>query len=213
MTHTGKARGTVGVLDRLHGGYVHSRRVRVLAHEVAQLVPSGSSVLDVGCGDGWIASVVRDQVPSVKIRGIDTLVRDGAHVPVEPFDGTTIPYGDATFDIVMFVDVLHHTPDPMVLLREAARVARRAVVIKDHLLEGVLAGRTLQPMDWVGNARHGVVLPYNYWSREQWTRAFADLGLTATAWKTDIRLYWPVVNSVFGRSLHYVARLEKRPHG
>ena len=46
----------------------------------------------------------------------------------------------------MFVDVLLHTLDPMILLREAIRVARQTVVIKDHTLDGLLAGPTLRAM-------------------------------------------------------------------
>ena len=32
------------------------------------------------------------------------------------------------FDVVMFVDVLHHTDDPMILLRQAYPLARKAIV-------------------------------------------------------------------------------------
>jgi len=67
---------------------------------------------------------------------------------VETFDGKSIPYGDGSFDVVMFVDVIHHADQPMTLLREAARVARQAILIKDHLVEGTLAYLTLQLMDW-----------------------------------------------------------------
>jgi hypothetical protein len=38
------------------------------------------------------------------------------------------------------LDVLHHTDDANVLLREARRVTRRDVLIKDHRLNGFLAG-------------------------------------------------------------------------
>ena len=38
-------------------------------------------------------------------------------------------------------------------------------------------------MDYVGNAHHGVVLPYNYWPRRRWHDAFRDLGLTVRAWR------------------------------
>ena len=105
--------------------------------------------------------------------GIDVLVRPETKIPVQPFDGQRIPFADGAFDAVSFVDVLHHTDDPIVLLREAVRVAKTAVVIKDHLADGVLARPTLRFMDWVGNAGHGVVLPYNYWTQPQWSRAFA----------------------------------------
>jgi SAM-dependent methyltransferase len=135
------------------------------------------------------------------------LVRPQTLIPVVPFDGRTIPYPAGAFDVVMFVDVLHHTEDPIVLLREAKRVARQAIVIKDHTKDGVLSGPTLRFMDWVGNSHHGVVLPYNYWTQNQWEQAMTDLQLAAATWNADVGLYpWPA-NHLFDRSLHFVAKL------
>lgn len=203
----------MGLLDYSHGGYVHRRRVRVLSGQLARLIPPGSTVLDVGSGDGWLAARIRERVPSLKISGIDTLVRPGSHIQVEPFDGRAIPHGDGSFDFVMFVDVLHHTEDPLILLREAARVARRGVLIKDHLLEGAFAGPTLSFMDWVGNARHGVPLPYNYWPRARWDAAFLEVGLVPGFWNGDLGLYPVPAGWIFGRSLHFIARLDPVPSG
>ena len=196
-------------LARIHGGYVFRRRVRVLSRWLAQLIPPGARVLDVGCGDGLIAHLISQQRPDVQLQGIDVLIRPQTHVPVVPFDGQRIPHGDATFDAVMFVDVLHHTAEPMVLLREASRVARRAIIIKDHTRDGLLAGPTLRMMDWVGNARHGVVLPYHYWPAARWTRAFEELAWRVATLEKTLQLYpWPA-SYFFDRSLHFVARLEK----
>jgi SAM-dependent methyltransferase len=197
----------VSVVDRVHGGYVHGRRVRVLAGHLARLLPPDSEVLDVGCGDGLLAWLVARARPDVQVAGIDVLLRPEAHVPVSLFDGRRIPRPDRGVDVLTLVDVLHHTPDPTTLLREAARVARRAILIKDHLLSGPLAGPTLRLMDRVGNARHGVELPYNYWPPGRWSSAFAELGLAVEAWSSRLGLYpWPA-DYLFGRSLHFVARL------
>jgi hypothetical protein len=73
-------------------------------------------------------------------------------VTVKKFDGRSIPCGDGNFDVVIFIDVLHRTDDPMILLQEAVRVARQVIVMKNHLLKGALAYSTLRLMDWVGNA-------------------------------------------------------------
>jgi SAM-dependent methyltransferase len=109
---------------------------------------------------------------------------------------------------VLFVDVLHHTDDPTVLLREAARVARRCLILKDHTRNGLLAGPTLAFMDWVGNARHGVALPYNYWPRQRWLTAAADLGLSILRWDDRLQLYPWWARWVFERKLHFVARMD-----
>jgi len=201
----------MGVIGRAHSGLVFGRRVQVLADAMAEVLPPGR-VLDVGCGDGSIARAIMDRRPDVEIEGIDVLVRPETHVPVTEFDGTRIPHGDRRFDVVMFVDVLHHTDDATVLLREAARVARTStIVIKDHLADGVLAGPTLRLMDWVGNAHHGVVLPYNYWRKARWDRAFAEVGLSPEVWRTDLGLYPAPATWLFDRGLHVVCRLAAGP--
>src|SRR5437899_933041 len=107
-------------LECLHAGYVHNRRVRILSMEIDRLLPANASVLDVGCGDGFIGEKLMNRRPDAALTGIDTVKRRSAHIPVAEYDGKKIPYADRSYDIVMFVDVLHHTSDPAVLLREAA---------------------------------------------------------------------------------------------
>ncbi len=198
----------MSVAERIHGAYVHDRRTRVLCGHLSDVIPEGFRVLDVGCGDGLLARLIVGRRPDLALEGIDVLVREGTHVPVTAFDGHAIPHPDASFDAVQFVDVLHHTDDPEELLREAVRVARRAVVIKDHTLEGLLAGPTLRTMDRVGNARHDVAMPHTYWRRERWLATFDALGLTIGTWRSKLGLYpWPA-SWIFGRRLHFVARLD-----
>jgi len=195
------------LVGALHAPLVFDRRTRVLSGELAALLPKGASVLDVGCGDGTISAMIGAARPDASLRGVDVMLRPETRIPVEVFDGRTLPAADKSMDVVMFVDVLHHTEDPMVLLREAARVARRLVLLKDHTRDGLLAGARLRFMDWVGNAPHGVVLPYNYWSEAQWRRGFAALGLTVAAWRSEIGLYPFPASLVFGRGLHCIVAL------
>ena len=135
------------LVDRIHGSFVHGRRVQRLAQRLAGLIPARATVLDVGCGDGKLSRLLADMRPDVDVAGIDVLVRGGAHIPVAAFDGRTIPQTDQSVDVVLFIDVLHHTDDPTVLLREARRVARRAIVLKDHTADGFLSRPTLRFMD------------------------------------------------------------------
>lgn len=196
------------ITDFVHENFVSGRRVRVLCGHLAELFPQNSAILDVGCGDGLIAWQLMHMRPDLSCRGIDVLVRPDTRIPVEAFDGQRLPYANGSFDAVMLVDVLHHAHHPLGLLQEAVRVSRRVVLIKDHLLQGFLAGPILRFMDRVGNVRHDVALRHDYWPRERWLRAFASCGVRLTAWNQRLGLYpWPA-NWVFERSLHFLARLE-----
>jgi SAM-dependent methyltransferase len=191
-----------------HAKFVHSRRVRVLSETLAPLFPRNATVLDVGCGDGLLLHLINQARPDLKVSGIDVFTREQTFIPVTTFDGRKLPGADRSVDVVIFVDVLHHTDDPMILLREAARVARQAVVLKDHTMNGPLAYSTLKFMDNVGNKRYGVALPHNYWPEEKWRGSFQELGLNVATWQKKLGLYpWPA-SMLFERSLHFVAKLE-----
>ena len=194
------------LLGRMHE-VVYGRRVRVLSDRLAELIPPNSRVLDIGCGDGLIGQRTTQKKPGLELEGIDVRVRNHTHIPVRPFNGTQIPQDDRSFDVVMFVDVLQHTEEPMSLLREARRVSRQAVILKDHTRNGLLAGTTFRLMDWVRNVRHEVVLPYNYLPRHRWLEAFDELGLGIDTWIKRLRLYPAPGNWIFGRSLHFMAKL------
>jgi len=200
----------VGVV---HGALIFDRRARVLADTISRLLPANAKVLDVGAGDGRIAKLWCEARGDVSVEGIDVLVRDATHIPVREFDGRTIPYADKSVDVVMFVDVLHHSTDPRRLLSEAARVARQDVIIKDHLAESRLDHAVLRLMDWVGNAPHGVVLPYNYLPRARWLELFDGTQLSINLFSTDVPLYPPPLSFVFGRQLHFIANLRPASAG
>ncbi|MFL5886421.1 MAG: methyltransferase domain-containing protein [Thermoleophilaceae bacterium] len=199
-----------GVLDTVHGGLVHERRVRVLARHLADLVPNAARVVDVGCGDGRIDALIQEHRPDLEITGMDIGVRDETLIPVQEFDGLHIPLEDGAVDVVMLVDVLHHADDPHTLLAEAKRVAGRAIVLKDVTPLGPGSDATLRFMDWVGNARHGVPLPYDFWTQQQWRDAFAQLGVRPEAVTRRLGLYpWPA-SLLFEKRMHFVLRLVPR---
>ncbi len=193
----------------LHNKLVANRRVEVLAGWFAKLLPTEVRVLDVGCGDGAISAVLQSMRPDIRVQGIDVLPRAETHIPVELFDGFHFPFENASSDVVLFSDVLHHAADPSILLREAHRVAARHVVIKDHLRKGLAAGARLRLMDWVGNARFGVALPYNYWDEGQWHSEWQKIGLVPEQLVTRLGLYSAPADWVFGAQLHFIALLKQ----
>ena len=138
-------------LGSLHARFVHGRRTRALSEHLAPLLPAHANVLDVGCGDGLVASRIGVLRPDVTLVGLDISLRPVTHIPVSLFDGQHLPVEDGSFDAVMLVDVLHHTDDPIALLREAGRASAGIVLVKDHTLDGFLAGVRLRGL-WTGLA-------------------------------------------------------------
>ena len=196
----------MNLVERIHDRHVKSRRVDVLAGLLAPLLPERGSVLDVGAGDGALAAELMRRKPGLTIEGIDTLVRPVTAIPVAEFDGVHIDVPGGV-DWCLFVDVIHHVERPMELLRSAVAVARKGLIIKDHLRQGVAAYTTLRFMDSIGNARYGVSLPCNYWTPRQWDACCRELKLRRDVWLDRLPVYPPPANWIFGRRLHVVARL------
>ena len=201
---------TVGkqLLNEVHDKLVFRRRVKVLSTTMSEFLTSGS-VLDVGTGDGLIASLIMNGRRDLSIEGVDVLKRPRTHIPVLAFNGNELPFENDSFDCVMFVDVLHHADKPEKLLAEAVRVSKDSIVIKDHLLEGRFAGATLRLIDWVGNRGHDVELPYNYLTRSRWHHIFREANLKIEAFSDRLNLYPAPATWLFDRNLHFVARLTK----
>ncbi len=192
----------------LHARFVHTRRVNRLLDLISEITLPYFTVLDLGCGDGMLGAQLMERNPRLTVSGVDTLVRPKTFMPVQQFNGSNIPFPDASFDAVLLADVIHHTQDGVALLREASRVARHAVIIKDHLRQGVAANLTLRLMDWFGNSYTGVALPYNYWDQQQWDQAFRQVCLTPVRRLSRLALYpWPA-SIFFDRRLHFIAHLQ-----
>jgi SAM-dependent methyltransferase len=197
----------VNLVERVHDAYGGARRMRALCDHVVEMIPANATLLDVGCGDGLLAERIEMLREDVVVRGVDVLVRPGAKIPVQQYNGLSIPYPDGSFDCVLFGDVLHHCDEPLAVLREAIRVARTSVLIKDHTVHGAASWRLLRFMDDVGNKRYGVSMKYDYWTEGKWRREFGELDLEIAEWRSSLHLYPASVDWLFGASLHFLADL------
>lgn len=199
--------GALGAVSAAHAALVFGRRVRVLAGALAPLLPPGL-LADVGCGSGAVAAAIAALRPDVVPQGYDVLPRPGCAIPAREFDGRRLPLPEGAAAAALLVDVLHHAEDPVALLAECARVAP-VVVVKDHLSRGPIDEKVLAFMDWVGNRPHGVVLPYSYFSPASWEAALEAAGLREERRGNVPGLYPFPFSALFGRDLHFVARLTR----
>ncbi len=101
---------------------------------IAQLVPQGSRVLDLGCGDGALLDFLQHERGcsgyGVEIDDANVLacVQRGVNVIQLNLDEGLALFEDASFDVVLQIDTLQHLRNAEVMLRETARVGRLGVV-------------------------------------------------------------------------------------
>ena len=94
------------------------------------------SALDIGCGDGYLCGAWQQRGAAREIWGVDyaqaRVERAITRVPRGHFSVQTahhLAFADRQFDLVSLVETLEHLEEPERVLREAARVTRRYVVI------------------------------------------------------------------------------------
>jgi SAM-dependent methyltransferase len=110
-----------------------SAKADVLRDLLARRLPGmrNPHMVDVGCGVGELHPLVRGALG--RLCGVDVSAASVAQarqrnpdVEYEVYDGETLPYDNATFDLAIAICVLHHVPPPQwsALLREMRRVVR-----------------------------------------------------------------------------------------
>ena len=81
------------------------------------------SVLDVGSGRGYIAKEISKD--GKKVQCLDVKDLNLTDLPLKIYDGKKIPFRAKSFDTVLVCYVLHHVDNPISLLKECARVAKK----------------------------------------------------------------------------------------
>ena len=118
-----------GTLEGFRRRFARERRRRKvgraydMALEIARVIPKGSAVLDVGCGNGYIAHHLSAMLGTPLV-GIDLTDATDAPIDYRQYDGVQFPVADCSVDALLFCYVLHHAQDIGTMMNEARRVLR-----------------------------------------------------------------------------------------
>jgi SAM-dependent methyltransferase len=192
---------------------VSQYRIRRLTKYLGDLIDSKEPlrILDVGCGHAYITRELQKIYPHFTFVGVDVMVRPNSAIEVIEYDGTKLPFEDKSFDVLMLIDMLHHADDPNVVLKECARVAKKFIVIKDHVCDSYFDWLRLSSLDWFGNRPFGIPMTYKYFSSNQWREAFRDAGVECTSLKRWIKVCPAPFHLPFDYNIHLIATLEPKP--
>ena len=101
---------------------------------IAELVPKGSRVLDLGCGNGEFLAYLRDQRQcsgyGIEIDDANVLActQRGVNVIQLNLEEGLALFEDQSFDVVLQIETLQHLRNTEKMLRETARVGRIGIV-------------------------------------------------------------------------------------
>lgn len=188
------ARGGVGVR------YWDYRDRAAFAHLV------GEDILDAGCGEGITLEKLVRLFPDRRPVGVDTEPENleicrRHRLPVQEGSLYALPFAAASFDTVLFIEVIEHLDDPATALAEIRRVLRpggRAVIIfpNDRMfkLARLLTGKLREAFYDPGHVRQ--------WTPAQIRQALHKIGLRVVAARNLPFVFW-------GISLHHLVVAEK----
>lgn len=141
---------TADAYDDTHEAAEHDL---ALAHVVGLIRWLGArTMLDTGCGTARAMRIIGAALPELEICGNDPsqalLDVASEKFGVSPgrldcFPTEDLPYSSESFDVVVATGLMHHVPDPQVVIANMLRVARQAVFISDCNMygQGSLAAR------------------------------------------------------------------------
>jgi methionine biosynthesis protein MetW len=130
---------------------------------IAGLVPAGSRVLDLGCGNGellaWLQQHKGCSGYGIEIAdpNVQACVQRGVNVIQLNLEEGLALFDDRSFDVVLQIDTLQHLRNTERMLRETARVGRIGIVSfpnfahwphRLHVLSGRMPVTRALPYQW-----------------------------------------------------------------
>jgi len=166
-----------------YGGYRYDGRWKSVVRRMKDHynLPDNASILDIGCGKGFMLHDFKELMPDAAIAGIDVsgYAIENAMPSVRPFlkvaTAEKLPYPDRSFDLVISVNSIHNLPiDGLkTALREIQRVCRGNAYItvdawrneteRANLFKWVLTAETMMHVD-------------------DWKKLFGEVGYTGDYW-------------------------------
>ena len=161
---------------------------------IAELVPLGSRVLDLGCGNGDLLAYLRDQRRcsgyGIEIADANVLActQRGVNVIQLNLEEGLALFDDQSFDVVLQLDTLQHLRNTEHMLRETARVGRSGIVSFPNFAHWpnrlqVAAGRMpvtrVLPYQWYDtpNIRVGTHADFEVLARKDGLRILDSFGI------------------------------------
>jgi SAM-dependent methyltransferase len=110
--------------------YIRNSILKVIIKVIPELK---GRLLDIGCGQMPYREFIITKSKVTEYKGIDlesALIYNKDIRPDYFWDGIQLPFGDNEYDTIIMTEVLEHTPNPIITLKETHRVlARNGILV------------------------------------------------------------------------------------
>ncbi len=134
-----------------------------------------SSILDVGCGKGFMLYDFYKLIPGIKMAGLDisSYAINNAIEEIKPFlvigNAAKLPYADKSFDLVISINTVHNLPlsQCKAAIKEIQRVTKKYAFITVDAYRNKEEKKRM--FDW--NLTAKTIL-----SKDEWIKLFSEIG-------------------------------------
>lgn len=164
-------------------------------------IKKGSKMLDLGCGSGIVSREFARRF-QVDVMGVDIVDLRVVPLRLQLINGRDLPFDDGSFDTILISYVLHHTKDPIAIIKEAKRVVKHGghIIVFEDLFEGAFSkaicdihGYTFKKI--FDHDREGT--GENFKNSREWRLIFEHLGLESVLEKRVSAHWHPVPKRLF----------------
>lgn len=166
------------VQDRVVRSYPQHKlesRAEYFTSLFADHLEPASRVLDIGGGWGFYAAPLEKRGHDLTV--LDVVKPGFQRAPVIIYDGGKMPFEDKSFDASILVTMLHHTPDPVSILKEALRVTRKKIIVIEDVYNHSIGKFWTILRDQFYNVEY-FGHPCQFKRSCEWVDLFKGLGLT-----------------------------------
>jgi ubiquinone/menaquinone biosynthesis C-methylase UbiE len=165
-------------------------REDIIVQNLRPFLHAKQHVVEIGAGNGLVAQRLH-KATGAQFTLLDVVDYNQSRLPLQLYDGKTLPYAEDAFDYALLIFVLHHNPHPHPVLREALRVARCGAIVVENDVRGAIKKPLTRVVDSLEFVRRGVPRNYFVKSTEEWGKFFHALPSRATLLHTfNIGWFW-----------------------
>jgi len=147
-------------------------RAAAILDSFASTIQPHSTIIDIGAGKGSLAEAMTRQL-NARVTMVDIAKYNQSALPLIVCDSRALAFGENSFDYAVLSFVLHHCPQPELIVRQALRVARAVIVIENDV-RGTLRGWFTRAIDSFPAIQYGTPPCYFTKSRDAWLTWFAQ---------------------------------------